>query len=166
MPIVRCKICKKSFYAKPSHLKLGYGQYCSRVCQAQGQRKGKNVICFSCGKRVWRMPKELRSSKSGKFFCNKSCQTLWRNNYYSGERHPNWKGGEHQEYKIFLLRSGKEKICQVCGTTDERILVVHHKDKIRSHNNICNLIWLCLNCHYLVHKHNVSINHGGRSLAV
>jgi len=32
-------------------------------------------------------------------------------------------------------------------------LIVHHIDKNRNNNGIENLIWLCQNCHYLVHHY-------------
>lgn len=154
MPQVKCKICNKEFYVKPSHLKRGHGVYCSRKCQYKGMRKGKFVKCDTCGKEIWKRPKALRHSKSGKFFCSKSCQTLWRNKYFSGPKHPNWKGGDNIEYKKILIRSKVPQTCRICGIKDKRVLVVHHKDKNPRNHTLRNLIWLCLNCHYLVHKHN------------
>lgn len=157
MPFVNCRICKKEFYIKPSHLKLGYGKYCSRKCSNIGVRTGKIVICDICGKSIWRTPRAFDQSKSGKFFCSKSCQTLWRNKFYSGERHPNWKGGEHQEYRRRLLETGEKLECEVCGNNDIRVLIVHHIDKSRSNNEVKNLVWLCMNCHFLVHYHGIKI---------
>ena len=157
MPIVKCKICDNTFYAKPSQLKLGHGRYCSRQCCTKNQLKGKFVKCDVCCKTVWRMPKDLVKSKSGKYFCSKSCQTLWRNKYYSGERHPNWRGGEHQEYRSFLIQSKRNPICESCGLDDKRVLIAHHLDKDRSNNNLNNLVWLCVNCHLLVHKYNKTL---------
>ena len=91
MPQVKCKICNKEFYAKPNWLKRGHGIYCSRECHHKGMRKGKFVKCDICENETWKRPRALKHSKSGKFFCSKSCQTLWRNQYYSGPKHPNWK---------------------------------------------------------------------------
>lgn len=154
MPYVKCKICSKEFYTKPNFLKKGFGKYCSRKCSSTAIKTGHFVKCDTCNKAIWRTPKDIRSSKSGKYFCSKSCQTLWRNNYFSGIRHPNWKNGEHQEYRKFLIRSGRKICCNNCGINNERILVVHHLDKDRSNNEVDNLIWLCLNCHFLTHNHN------------
>ena len=152
MPLVFCGICKKEFYAKPSHLKRGDGKYCSNACSAQARRRGKYVVCTTCGKDVWRMPKHLDHSKSGNYFCNKSCQTLWRNSVmYSGAAHPNWKGGENI-YRKIMLRDEGPQICKRCGITDLRLLTVHHINQNRKNNNIENLVWLCYNCHRLVHK--------------
>lgn len=154
MPQVKCKICNKSFYIKPSHQRYGWGKYCSRKCRDIGARKGKFVLCATCGKETWKTPKALNGSKSGKFFCSKSCQTKWRNEYFSGNRHPNWKGGFSREYREILIKSGIKPICKLCGLQDKRLLVVHHKDKNHKNHNDKNLVWLCLNCHYLVHNHN------------
>ncbi|MBU0613075.1 HNH endonuclease [Patescibacteria group bacterium] len=151
MPQSKCKICSKEFYVKPSHQKLGYGKYCSRDCAAQGRRKGKYILCEICGSEVWKMPKHIRNSKSKKYFCSKSCQTKWRNKEFSGTKHPNWKGGEYTYHRVMIKHKIKP-ICSNCGIKDKRILVIHHKDHNRKNNEIDNLIWLCRNCHYLIHN--------------
>lgn len=151
MPYLKCKICKNELYVKPSHQKMGYGKYCSIDCKHLAQRKGKYVICEVCGKEVWKMPKAIKHSKSGKYFCNKSCQALWRNKFYSGKLHPNWKGGEYVYPKI-MKKYNIPPICKKCGISDKRVLLIHHLDHNRKNNTIKNLIWLCRNCHYLIHN--------------
>jgi len=150
MPKMKCKICNKEFYVKPSHQKIGYGQFCSRACHFKNQRRGKYVLCAACEKEIWRMPKELRKSKSNKFFCGKSCQTKWRNKQFSGIKHPNWRGGEHT-YPRLMKEYGVQPICKHCGIKDRRVLIIHHLDHDRKHNTKDNLTWLCRNCHYLIH---------------
>jgi hypothetical protein len=150
MTAVRCKVCQKAFYVKPSHQKVGWGKYCSIICRSKAQQRGIIVSCTICNTNIYRSPKAQLHSKSGKFFCSKSCQTLWRNTIYQGENSKNWKTGE-KAYRNILKRSGRVQICSLCGINDERILAAHHKDHIRTNNNLTNLVWLCLNCHYLVH---------------
>lgn len=157
MPLIKCKRCKKEFYAKPSQVKLGWGKYCSSKCQYEAQKKGKFIACDICGKETWKAPKQIEHSKSGKFFCSKSCQTLWRNKEFRGPRHGNWKGGARVHYKKILIENNVKLICKLCGCNDERMLVVHHLDRNRKHNDIKNLVWLCHNCHHLVHCYNVSV---------
>src|SRR3989338_7503451 len=148
MPQVNCKICKKEFYVKPNHLRLGWGKYCSRKCASSSRRRGKYIICNICGKKAWKMPKDIKGSKSGKFFCGKSCQTKWLNSVYSGENHYLWRGGEWV-YREKLIKSGKKMVCEKCGLEDKRVIIAHHIDKNRKNTNLSNLVWLCQNCHWL-----------------
>jgi hypothetical protein len=145
-----CIICTQNFYVKPSHLKIGWGKYCSKACQYQGQKTGELKTCNNCQKTIYRNKRGLRQSKSGYFFCSKSCQTSWRNTQYRGEKHKNWINGK-SSYRSALIRSDLEYKCLRCKISDSRLLAVHHKDKDRSNNDLSNLIWLCHNCHYLVH---------------
>ena len=75
--------------------------------------------------------KAIDHSQSGKFFCTKSCQTLWRNQIYVGENSANWKNGE-KAYRSILLRSNQNQACVLCKIDDLRILTAHylvHHDK-------------------------------------
>lgn len=151
MPQSFCKFCKKEFYIKPSWLLKGHGKYCSRRCCYQGERGGKEVECFICKISTYKSPQQLRRSKSGKYFCSKSCQTVWRNTIvFIGPRPTNWKDGEHT-YRGIMLRSRVPQICKRCGLNDKRVLAVHHIDKNRKNNEVNNLAWLCHNCHFLIH---------------
>ncbi len=141
------------FYTKPSYILRGWGQFCSIKCRSKAQLKGKLVNCAICKKNIYRSPRMISHSKSGKYFCSKSCQTLWRNSTYVGEKSANWINGE-KAYRNILLRTGKKIICAICKISDRRILTAYHKDHQRKNNKIENLIWLCLNCHYLAHHDN------------
>ncbi len=155
--VVLCKQCQQPFSCKPSWQKNGGGIYCSRTCQYDARKQGKTTPCFICSKQVYKSPKELRSSKSQRFFCSKSCQTTWRNRLYKGSRHPLWRGGKSVDYRNILLQSGKVPICQICNTNDERVLCVHHLDENRENNQVTNLAWLSYNCHHLVHIHGTKV---------
>lgn len=154
MPLVLCRSCRKAFYAKPSWIKNGYGKYCSRKCSHESQKNGRTFSCFTCGKTIYRSVQHQGRSKSGKYFCGKSCQTMWRNSIvHVGENHANWKNGINV-YRNILKRGGGKLACAKCQTNDTRILAVHHKDKDRQNNSLPNLLWLCHNCHFLVHHYN------------
>ncbi len=159
-----CLVCKTKFYVKPSHQKKGWGKYCSIICRTKSQLNGKKVNCFICQKQIYRSQKDLKKSDSGNYFCSKSCQTIWRNSIlYSGENHSNWKYGE-SAYRRILLATGQKQICTLCKTEDKRVLAVHHRDKNRKNNTVENLIWLCHNCHYLIHHHFDELNKLNRIL--
>ena len=150
---VLCKTCGKKFKAKASHVKNGCGKYCSRECKYEGTRKGAIKACHKCGAKTYKTLKQLRCSKSGKFFCSRSCQTKWRNVVYIGKKHANWKHGKFV-YRSVLRRAKRKEECQLCKTSDARILAVHHIDRDRLNNTPENLAWLCHNCHFLVHHYN------------
>ena len=150
MPLTRCRICSKEFYIKPSHQKLGWGKYCSIFCRSKAQFTGKNVECYICHTTLYRPNKKLAHSKSQKYFCSKTCQTIWKNSERIEEKSNRWKNGKNT-YRNILLRKDIPYQCKLCGSSDIRILVVHHIDHDRTDNKVDNLIWLCLNCHFLVH---------------
>lgn len=152
MPQTLCQICKSEFYAKPNHIKLGWGKYCSRICKHEAQKTGKAVNCFTCGKGIYRTQKDLKGSKSKKYFCNKSCFAIWKNELFAfGPTHFNWKHGK-SAYRNIMARNNILQVCVGCGLKDKRILLVHHIDHNRLNNKLDNLKWLCRNCHYLEHN--------------
>ena len=156
MPLVKCLICLKEFYGKPFFLKQGHAKYCSQKCMRIGSKTGKIVNCHACGKEVYKTKKALRVSKSKTYFCTKSCQTKWRNSVFVGPKHANWKDGRHS-YKSVMLRNKVPKFCKLCKNEDSRVLAVHHLDHNRKNSNLSNLIWLCHNCHFLVHHDKETI---------
>jgi hypothetical protein len=152
MPFIFCKLCGKEFSRKLSQINYAKESFCSESCMHKAKRNGQWSDCSICGKRIYRTKKFLESSKSGKFFCSKTCSIKWQNIEFTGERHPNWTTGEYS-YKTVLKKTGLVQSCRRCGKTDSRILVVHHLDKNRQNNQAANLVWLCHNCHHLVHHY-------------
>lgn len=151
MPIVSCNSCDEQFHVKPNRLVRGWGKYCSNECKHLGLKSGSLLKCTECDELLYRNRNEVKRSGSGEFFCNRSCRTKWRNKTYAaGSRHPNWKGGK-SVYRKILGREDRLLMCEKCHTADSRVLAVHHKDRHRQNNSVTNLIWLCHNCHYLVH---------------
>lgn len=155
MPVTFCIICQKEFYAKLNHQKRGWGKYCSVQCRNRSLMKGEYVICGSCGKSIYKSPKSLLHSKSKNYFCNKKCQTTWRNKRFVGENSKNWINGI-RAYRNIIKRTNLTEECFLCGISLKIVLVVHHVDKNRKNNNAANLVWLCRNCHHLVHNDSLS----------
>lgn len=153
MPLSKeCVLCKAPFETKLFFVKKGQGKYCSPQCQHLGARKGEEVACHVCKKVVYKQKKALERSKSKKFFCGRSCQTQWRNQLYIGNKHKNWKGGLYA-YRSILPRNNVAAVCALCKIKDKRVLAVHHIDHNRKNNKVENLVWLCHNCHHLVHRY-------------
>ena len=152
MPDKKCGICGKVFYIKPSHLKLGWGKFCSIKCRSKSQVKGKWVKCDNCGKKIWRTPKDFKRSKNKKFFCSVACHCSWENRHVRcGSDSPNWKSGL-SAYRDLLRRHNFPYKCFRCGFSDRRALIVHHKDGNRRNNIIDNLERICCNCHAIIHS--------------
>ncbi|HLC44625.1 MAG TPA: HNH endonuclease signature motif containing protein [Patescibacteria group bacterium] len=154
MPWLKCKLCDTDFYAKPRHIRMGWGKYCSGKCSFNDRRKGEWVNCGTCKTFTYKQPRALKASKSKKYFCNKSCFAVWKNkNILTGENHVNWKNGENS-YRSIMKRNNILQACKRCQVDDARVLVVHHLDKDRSNNSLKNLVWLCHNCHFMVHHYS------------
>ncbi len=152
MPTVACRSCAKEFYAKPSWLLKGFGIYCSRECQSAGRKTGQIILCSLCGKEAYKQQKALNGSKSQKYFCGRECAVKWHNSVFIENNHGNWKHGAFS-YRRILQRSSTNETCVLCRSIDDRVLSVHHIDKDRKNNKTSNLIWLCRNCHHLVHNY-------------
>ncbi len=153
MPSTKCAICAKEFYVKPYLLGRGWGIFCSKVCQFKGQHKGKVFKCSYCDKDVYRLPRDIKKTPSGNFFCDKSCFAKFKNKLWSfGEEHFNWRGGESVYRELMLRNDKKAHECERCHIDDLRVLVVHHIDHNRKNNVLSNLKWLCRNCHYIEHN--------------
>lgn len=151
-----CKKCETIFYAKTAHVKMGFALFCSRACSYASMRSRKSVVCATCGKAIDRTASAVKRSKSQAYFCGKSCQTVWRNKQFSGNKHKNWKGGG-STYRDILLRQKIPLMCGGCGISDSRVLAAHHTDKNHHNNDPKNLQWLCHNCHHRIHHIRVSI---------
>jgi len=147
-----CDTCNKKFKRKKSQIKLAVKHYCSISCMRLGSRKGKTVECFECKRPIYRSLKSLKESISKNYFCSKTCGNIWIGKQQRVENNPNWRGGE-SSYKEVFSRTGIEKICVLCSKNNPKILCVHHIDINRKNNSISNLVWLCRNCHFLVHNY-------------
>ena len=153
MPSVICKICNQNFSIKPNRIAKGWGKYCSNACKHQALKSGQFKKCANCGNKTYKNIAEINRSKSNRFFCSKSCLAIWRNSHVAvGSNHPNWITGQ-SSYRDILKRHDPRLICNKCASNDLRTLAVHHRDKNRLNNVPENLVWLCHNCHFLVHHY-------------
>jgi hypothetical protein len=150
MTIVNCDFCKIKFNKKPSQIKLCLHNYCSSLCQHNARKSGKKTVCCSCNKVIYRQLKYLLKSKSGKYFCSSTCCNVWNGKNHRTNNNYNWTTGE-SSYREVMARSSSNKQCAMCKKNDIRILSVHHVDHNRKNNILKNLVWVCRNCHHLLH---------------
>ncbi|MFA5934392.1 MAG: HNH endonuclease signature motif containing protein [Candidatus Paceibacterota bacterium] len=152
MKEIVCDICKKKFKRKLSQINYSINHYCSKTCHYEARRLGIYTKCANCNNLVYKKLKDVLLSKNKKFFCSKKCSNKVIGQMYSRENHPNWKDGEFS-YKEYMNKQDVEKKCVLCKKENPLVLVVHHLDKNRRNNDLKNLIWLCYNCHFLVHHY-------------
>jgi 5-methylcytosine-specific restriction endonuclease McrA len=172
-----CERCGVTFEYYPSEKE---GLYCSECVEAGGWRNpptpesgpdhpwwtgGKTELeCDVCGAAFERYPGNIQGDV---VVCSEECRAAWLSEAFSGEGHPNWRGGGNQEYgpgwnevrQAALERDDHQ--CVVCGATSEdlgRNPDVHHIVPVRAFaeseettvedaHYLDNVVSLCIDCH-------------------
>lgn len=145
-----CLACRASFNAKTSELKRGNAKFCSRAC---GHKSAEhqyvhttNHTCSQCQIPFYRRKSSDKNSKSGHYFCSRSCKdTAQKIGGIVDIQPSHYKTGVSSYHKKAIEQLGIE--CQRCGYHKYPICVVHHKDRNRQNNSIENLEVLCSRCH-------------------
>ena len=171
-----CRICGNEFEFYPSDKR---GWYCSDCANhedwrdppvltgSDNPRWGGGKIgeeCSVCGDIVERYPSGFPSEI---VCCSRDCRRQWLSISFTGEGHPNWKGGGNEAYGpgwASIRRKALERdgyACVICGTDAEtlgRNPDVHHiipvrffaksdsHDKTDAHT-MDNVVSLCVGCH-------------------
>jgi hypothetical protein len=146
--IKKCAICGKEFKVKWSSLLRR--KCCSRECKDKLQSKlikgnkfnykklkGK---CLNCNKVFEYSPSQ------NKKYCNRNCYIT------AGEKNGRWKGGISESYYRRIKPRYK---CEICKS--EKNLHIHHINKNHKDNRIENLIVVCKNCHWKIHKNKLNV---------
>ena len=140
-PNTVCLICNTPIYRRPNELIKSRGHaFCSMICYGKSCRKEKP--CLVCGM--------LIMAKFKKKTCSRSCANKHREGIKYKMGRPHDKVVYQQGLKFRLLKERGDK-CERCNFPKTKILVVHHKDRDRSHNDLDNLELICPNCHYEEH---------------
>ena len=132
IPISTCKTCGKEFRA---HQLRQYKEYCSLSCI-------QRTPCQFCGKII---TGRVTFQSGNKRFCGRKCATAFRR---INQREKNYivRG-----FIQTIQRCG-DIICEKCGHNVTESLNVHHIDENKRNNETNNLMTLCANCHYALHR--------------
>ncbi|MFC7047171.1 HNH endonuclease [Halobacteriaceae archaeon GCM10025711] len=170
-----CQLCGGEFEYYPS---AKDGLYCPDCVETEEWRTtpeldgdsnprwngGKRKLeCAVCGTTVERYPSNIESVT----VCSETCRRAWLSDAFTGDGHPNWKGGDTGPYgkgwnairRQALERDGYQ--CKHCGATSEELgrnPDVHHITPIRTYieseehaledaHRLDNVVSLCSSCH-------------------
>lgn len=171
-----CDHCGETFEYHPSDKE---GLYCSECVRDEEWRDPPSLEssdnprwsggtvqleCDVCGDRFERYPGNVGSDVT---VCSDDCRAEWLSDAFSGEGHPNWKGGNNPNYGKGwneVRRKALERDdhrCIVCGTTREELgrnPDVHHIRPVRAFaesehhevedaHDLDNVVSLCIGCH-------------------
>lgn len=171
-----CLICGSGFEYYPSEKP---GRYCSDCVENEKWQappglsgpdhpewKGGKITkhCDLCGEGVTRRPSAFAGSVT---LCSRECHRIWLSDAFTGEGHPNWKGGGNEAYgtgwrraKLITLHRD-DYTCVICGKTKAEIgrnpdahhivpvrafVEADHAEKTDAHVPR-NLVALCVTCH-------------------
>jgi hypothetical protein len=150
--IQNCKRCNKEFNAPVREINRGNGKYCSLTCSARRPKRTKapNVICAHCGNAFYKTKSKQKVSKSGLFFCNRTCKDSAQKIGGIKEIQPSHYGSTKNYRRT--EKSNLPNKCAHCGYDKHpEVLEVHHINRDHDNNSIENLIILCPTCHQVDH---------------
>jgi len=113
--LIACKWCGNLHY-KPEHelmrgIRRNKDFFCSQECLHNSQSTSITVECATCGKPVEKTPAEIKKSKTGNFFCDKSCAATYNNSKYPKRIA---KPKPAKETKPKVSKPPKEYRCLLC----------------------------------------------------
>lgn len=159
MILVQCDYCQKQYEKRKKDVnynnKHGYKNLCSKECLSLSRYSAITTNCFKCGKRVSKTLANAARSKSGRYYCSRSCSASANNSIHKkGSNHPNYNGGLASYRKRALEYYGSK--CAFCDYSIKAVLQVHHKDRDRKNNDLTNLVVLCPTHHKEIHVGEVN----------
>ena len=139
-PNVKCSVCSKEFYKRPSEIKVSKSGnvFCSKECYGKSSRKEKK--CSICG----------NTFIGNKKHCSMKCSNISRKGikYFTGRRKDKVNSSTLLKKRLIEDRGD---CCENCGYNNVNVLQTHHIDENNKNNEMDNLKLLCPNCHYTIH---------------
>lgn len=74
-----CEYCQKTYKKETYDFKRTKHDFCSKQCAGLARDKQLHTNCEICGKPTTVKQKDVKKSKSGKFFCSRSCAAIFNN---------------------------------------------------------------------------------------
>lgn len=157
--------CEETFEDYPTRIEARDREqfYCCKTHQAKGQQNGKQVECAWCGSEFYKpgcQLEEMGDYSIDHHFCDKKCESQFKQQNWVREGHPNWQGGksgvdavrERLQDRAWLRVADeyRKDECENCGAeANGRALDVHHIVPVAAGgtNNPENLLTLCISCH-------------------
>lgn len=155
-----CKHCNRLFDFSRTTDKANHGKHCdmnpkraqhyakmqevirARYDDSLGAYKKFDVVCRTCEVEFQVEEREKSFPSKAQYFCSRSCANS------TGGKAKAEKYG-YRGYRTIAEKYYKP-VCVVCGITD--ILDVHHIDGNRDNMHPDNLVFLCPNDHYRLHR--------------
>lgn len=153
-----CLNCEKEFLSEKREINRGNGKFCSMKCSGfyNGQHRQKpepNVVCAYCQIKFYKNTSQQSNSKSKFYFCCRAHKDAAQCIGGIKEIMPSHYGDTLHDYRTIIFKlHNRKKMCERCQyDKNEAAIIVHHKDRNRSNNDISNLEVLCANCHAIEH---------------
>jgi len=162
---INCLQCEKECFVETREINRGNGKFCSRNCSSQHRVANMttptpNVKCSYCSIEFYINNSKKENSRSGLYFCCREHKDLAQRIGGIKAIQPDHYGEINSNYRTIAFRVyNKPQKCERCEySVNEAAIIIHHKDRNRSNNDIDNLEVLCCNCHAIEHWGEVDKN--------
>lgn len=163
MPNIKCPVCGKKFYCRPSRIKKQAFVCCSKECSSQYRRNlypEAERTCKNCGKK-FRVNPAYISRGDRCDFCSRKCffefQRKHPEEFFGEAKYGYWDGHKiTKDYKGHLVCSGGRVHRLIMekhlGRKLSKKEIVHHIDGNRQNNSLGNLEVLTRSEHSKLHS--------------
>lgn len=154
-----CFECKQPFHASKTEHTRGRAKFCSLSCSSSHNLRvyyakinKPNVTCAFCGKAFYKNASQQKSARTQTFFCCREHKDIGQRleNGLTIIHPPHYNNGQ-RNYRKIAFRNHLPQCAHCKWSEYPEVLVVHHKDRDRTHNHPSNLEILCSRCHDIHH---------------